>query len=155
MCVCVVCEWSGVCVYVVSQGNHEGTERSISGRRVGYQRPQTSLCRRCRVWTEPTFIVTSVFPTNVSVRDLTCNQGGKNTSSLQPSVKNDVIVNRKMTSLYPVPSSFFVRAKVKKKFGGRWCSGTVDWVDTDEGETLWHVTYDEFDEEQMTRAELT
>ena len=58
-----------------------------------------------------------------------------------------------MTSLYPVPISFFVGAKVQKKFGGKWCTDTVDWVDTDEGETLWHVTYDDFDEEQMTRTE--
>ena len=42
-----------------------------------------------------------------------------------------------------------------KKFGNDWCRGTVDWVDTDEGETLWHVTYQDFDEEQMTLGELT
>ena len=33
--------------------------------------------------------------------------------------------------------------------------GTIDWVDTDEGETLWHVTYQDFDEEQLTREELS
>ena len=31
----------------------------------------------------------------------------------------------------------------------------MDLVDTDEGETLWHVTYDDFDGEQMTLEELS
>ena len=66
-----------------------------------------------------------------------------------------MIVNRKMTSLYPVPSSFFLGAVVLKKFGGRWCEGKVDWVDSDEGETLWHVSYKDFDEEQMTMEEMS
>ena len=60
-----------------------------------------------------------------------------------------------MTSLYPVPHSFFIGAKIWKKFKKTWCKGTIDWVDTDEGETLWHVTYQDFDEEQLTREELS
>ena len=64
-------------------------------------------------------------------------------------------MHRKMTSLYPVPHSFFIGCTVVKKFDDTWCKGTVDWVDTDEGETLWHVTYQDFDEEQMTRQELS
>ena len=64
------------------------------------------------------------------------NTGGKAISALTPSIRGDTVVNRKMTNLYPVPIAFFIGAKVRKKFGGTWCSGTVDWVDTDEGETL-------------------
>lgn len=116
--------------------------------------PQPKLLKLTFQWSEPVFVVTSTSPTNITVRDLSRNKGGKDISSCEPSAKEDMVVNRKMTSLYPVPISFFTGALVRKKFGGRWCSGTVDWVDTDEGETLWHVMYDDFDEEQLTRSEL-
>ena len=66
-----------------------------------------------------------------------------------------MVINKKMTSLYPVPSSFFLGSIIVKKFGGQWCEGKVDWVDADEGETLWHVTYMDFDEEQLTLEELS
>ena len=76
---------------------------------------------------------------------LACGRGGKALSALTPSVRGDTVVNRKMTSLYPVPIAYFIGTKVRKKFGGKWCTGTVDCVDTDEGETLrqWYITYED------------
>ena len=51
--------------------------------------------------------------------------------------------------------SFFLGARVAKRFGGTWFEGTVDEVDCDhEGVTLWHITYPDFDGETMTRGEL-
>ena len=42
-----------------------------------------------------------------------------------------------------------------KKFGNQWFLGTVDELQDDEGTQLWHVTYQDFDGEDLTRAELT
>ena len=64
------------------------------------------------------------------------------------------IVNRKMTRSYPVSRSFFEGATVAKRFEGGWCLGRVDKTYQDEDEPLWHVTYSDFDGEDMTKSEL-
>ena len=64
------------------------------------------------------------------------------------------IVNRKMTRSYRVPDSFFLGAKVMKKFRGKWFLGTVDELEADEGTKLWHVTYQDFDGEDLTKKEM-
>ena len=115
-------------------------------------KPQQKLPKLTFQWTEPNYIVTSVSTATVTVRNLTDSQGGKLSKATR---RLDTVVNRKMTSLYPVPTSFFIGAVVLKKFGDTWCKGKVDEVDTDEGEALWHVTYQDFDEEQLTLQELT
>ena len=114
--------------------------------------PQNKLPKLTFQWSEPTFVVTSITSSVVTVRNL-ADKGGAKVSVVKE--RKDTVVNKKMTSLYPVPISFFLGAKVVKKFGTKWCVGTVDLVDTDEGETLWHITYDDFDEEQMTLSELS
>ena len=116
--------------------------------------PATKLPKLNFQWSEPVHIVTQVTPTTVRTRDLT-RQRGDSTASSSSDKDMDTVVNRKMTSLYPVPISFFLGAMVRKQFQGKWYTGTVDMVDTDEGETLWHVTYEDFDEEQLTLAELS
>ena len=131
----------------------KGANDRTIGDIVSVSKPQTKLPKLNFTWTEPVFIITHVTPSNVSVRNLA--GGGKDISSRQPEIKDDMVVNRKMTSLYPVSSEYFVGAKVRKRFSSGWSTGTVDWVDTDEGETLWHVTYTDFDSEQMTKAELS
>ena len=114
--------------------------------------PATKLPKLNFQWSEPVHIVTQVTPTTVHVRDLT-RHGGDSTASSNKSM--DTVVNRKMTSLYPVPISFFLGARGRKRFQGKWYTGTVDMVDTDEGETLRHVTYEDVDEEQLTLAEMS
>ena len=64
------------------------------------------------------------------------------------------IVNLKLTRSYAVPDSFFLGAKVMKRFSGKWYLGTVDELERDENTKLWHVTYDDFDGEDLTREEL-
>ena len=112
-------------------------------------RPRPKLAKLTFQWTLPSFIVVKVNMSTLKVRDL-ADEGGKKISVVRTTGRPDMIVNRKMTSLYPVPSSFFLGAVVLKKFGGKWCEGKVDWVDSDEGETLWHVSYTDFDEEKLT-----
>ena len=65
-----------------------------------------------------------------------------------------VTFNRKMVKHSPVPDSFFLGAKVRKKFGEKWVMGTVTEVDNDDEEVIWHVVYRDFDEEDINRGEL-
>ena len=59
-----------------------------------------------------------------------------------------------MLSSFPVPPSFFLGAKVLKKFKDKWYRGTVDDVSQDEGNFLWHISYSDFDGEEMDRQQL-
>ena len=64
------------------------------------------------------------------------------------------IANRKFTRSYAVPDAFFLGAKVMRRFSGKWFTGTVDELERDEGTKLWHVSYPDFDGEDLTRQEL-
>ena len=64
------------------------------------------------------------------------------------------IVNRKMTRSFAVPDSFFLGVKVARKFNNKWFLGTVDELEVDEGTKLWHVAYEDFDGEDLSRGEL-
>ena len=41
-----------------------------------------------------------------------------------------------------------------RKFSGKWYTGTVDELEVDESTKLWHITYEDFDGEDLTRQEL-
>ena len=64
------------------------------------------------------------------------------------------MINTKMTRSYPVSVEFFVGAVVAKRFSGEWFLGKVDGVDRDENEALWHVTYSDFDGEDLDKGQL-
>ena len=59
-----------------------------------------------------------------------------------------------MLKPFPVPDSFFLGAKVCRRFHDKWVVGTVTEVDDDDGERIWHVVYSDFDEEDLNRGEL-
>ena len=63
-------------------------------------------------WSEPVFLVTSVTPSVVTVRNLANKEGVK--VSVVKS-RTDTVVNKKMTSLYPVPISFFLGAQGREE----------------------------------------
>ena len=120
--------------------------------------PQPKLPKLTFQWTEPTYVVTSVTPSTVTVRNLAKVKGGKAISH----IFNHTICARRYGSQSKDDESvsgtdcIFHWRTSKKEVRGEMVHGcTVDWVDTDEGETLWYVTYEDFDEEQMTRAELS
>ena len=64
------------------------------------------------------------------------------------------VINKKFMRSYDVAADFFLGATVMKLFEGRWYKGTVDRVARDEDRTLWHVTYSDFDEEELTKDQL-
>ena len=46
------------------------------------------------------------------------------------------VINRKMLSSFPVPASYFLGAKVMKRFKNKWYQGTVDDIYQDDKTTL-------------------
>ena len=64
------------------------------------------------------------------------------------------VMNKKFMRSFPVPAQFFIGAKVYKRFGSKWYGGTVDQVHQDEDTTCWHVTYTDFDEEDLDAEQL-
>ena len=83
-------------------------------------KPQSKLPKLTFQWSEPTFIITSVSPS--VLRNLVVGEDNK---LPQAGKLKDTVVNRKMTSLYPVPhwmtslypvpNSFFIGAIKNQK----------------------------------------
>ena len=132
------------------------SDRAFSvGDVVSVCQPTPKLKKIMFQWSEPVYVVVSVTPSTCEVRSLARKKGATVTEVSKAGSLPSVIVNKKMASSFPVPVSFFIGAKVMKKFGTHgWHEGTVDRVETDEGETLWHVVYGDFDEEEYKRDEL-
>ena len=59
-----------------------------------------------------------------------------------------------MLRSYPVSNTFFLGARVVKKFGQKWFAGTVDQVMDDEGTPVWNITWSDFDSEEVDRQQL-
>ena len=96
----------------------------------------------------------------VQVAQATCSvrllavKGGISRKEVEKNGLPCEIVNKKMTRSFPVPHSFFLGARVMRRFGGKWYVGKVTAVDVDEGEPLWQVVYEDFDSDQMSRKDL-
>ena len=62
------------------------------------------------------------------------------------------IINKKRMRPYPVPPAYMLGALVCKQFGGKWYKGSIDNAHQDEDKLCWHVTYSDFDEEDLEAA---
>ena len=111
-------------------------------------RPTPALKKVTYQWSEPVFLVLSVTPSIARAISLVSREGGK---GLFPKTIN---INRKMMVPFPVSASFFIGARVMRKFRQGVFSGTVSHVIEDEGTTVWHAVYDDFDSEDLTDNEL-
>ena len=130
-------------------------EKCISvGDIVSIYSPTKVLKKQTFQWSPPHFLVIAVSTNTCEVRSL-IQTGGKHMAQLRKTgTVPSKVVNQKMTRSYPVPKSFFIGAKVSKQFGTRWIEGTIDRMDQDEGEMLWHVVYSDFDEEQLDKTQM-
>ena len=59
-----------------------------------------------------------------------------------------------MKSAGKPPCGFWIGCRILRAFNGQKYSGTVDQVEEDEGRRLFHVHYDDFDEEELDYGEL-
>lgn len=116
--------------------------------------PKSVLPKLNFQWSAPNHIVTAVRPNVCTVRSLV-RKGGVSVSGIKKAGGlHSRQVNRKMLSSFPVPDSFFLGAKVCRKFGKKWFVGTVDETSADEGESVWRITYSDFDSEEVDRQGL-
>ena len=110
--------------------------------------PTAGLRKLTYQWSEPVFLVLSVTPSVARAVSLVSTEGGK---GLFPKTIN---INRKMMVPFPISPSFFIGARVMRKFKQGVFSGTVSHVIEDDGNNVWHVVYDDFDSEDLSANEL-
>ena len=128
------------------------SQRFIPGTIVCVHRPTPKLKKLTYQWTPPNHVVVEVDTNVCKVRPL--SKGGKVKDVESAGGIPLTTVNRKMLKPFPVPLSYFIGAKVCRRFGEEWVVGTVTSVDDDDGENIWHVVYRDFDEEDLNLGEL-
>ena len=129
-------------------------QRFVPGAIVSICKPSDTMKKLTFQWTEPDHVVVSVSPATCVVRSLVAHGGVKVSSIAKAGRLPTRVINHKMMRPYPVPPSFMLGAVVCKQFGNKWFKGTVDRVHQDENEICWHVTYSDFDEEDLEAAQL-
>ena len=116
--------------------------------------PKPVLPKLSFQWSSPDHIIVSVESNTCKVRSLV-HKGGDSLSKIKKeNALPSRTVNKKMLSSYPVSESFFIGARVCRRFGKSWFQGTVDQAVSDEGETVWRITYSDFDSEEVDRQTL-
>ena len=116
--------------------------------------PRPALPKLNFQWSAPDHIVVDVRPNTCAIRPLAVKGGVSISKIRKAGGLNSRRVNNKLLSSYPVPDSFFLGAKVGRKFGSQWFVGTVDQACKDEGDSVWRVTYSDFDSEEVDRQTL-
>ena len=130
------------------------------GMVVAVYAPKPKVPKLTFQWTTPNHIVIKVRQNTCSVRSLVNNSlmtssgGVKLKSIAKAGGLQSRVVNKKMLRSYPVSNTFFLGAKVVKKFGQSWYEGTVDQVVDDEGTAVWNITWSDFDSEEVDRQQL-
>ena len=109
-------------------------------------------------WSAPDHVVVDVRPNTCAVRSLATGGTSSVSKRLSTIRKAGSLpsrrVNNKLLSSYPVQDGFFVGAQVCRKFGSKWFLGTVDQTFKDEGNSVWKITYSDFDSEEVDRQGL-
>ena len=75
-------------------------------------------------------------------------------STSNAALHHDDIKPGHIVCAFPVPPSFYLGARIQKQFKGKWYQGIVDDVSQDEENTLWHISYSDFDAEEMDLQQL-
>ena len=63
-------------------------------------------------------------------------------------------INRKSMVPYPTTATFFVVSKVRRQFSQGIFTVTIIHVVDDEGESLWHAVYPDYDSEDLNFNEV-
>ena len=116
--------------------------------------PTPTLKKLTYQWSPPDHVVVEVYPATCVVRSLVAHGGVTLSKAVKDGSLPSRVINKKMMRSFRVPPSFFLGAKVLKPFGDKWYHGTVDQVHQDESVLCWHVTYSDFDGEDLEAAQL-
>ena len=100
-------------------------------------------------WSAPMYIITQVRDNTCSVKPLV-SQAGRAGGRPKVTVMNLAKVKFHSTP----PSGFWLGCRVLRKFGSDWYQGTVDDISVDEGQTYFHVTFEDFDEQELDMGEV-
>ena len=123
-------------------------QRVKKGTIVAVHKPTASLSKLRFQWTEPTYIVIESGTNTCTAINLVSEEGRRD--SYPPTVR----INRKFMVPFPSSANFFIGAKVRRQFAQGIYVGTITHVLEDEGESLWHAVYEDFDSEDLVFNEL-
>ena len=132
--------------------------RFVPGMIVCVNKPTKTMQKLNFQWSGPEYVVVSVAPNTCKVRHLASQKGVKVAELEHVGDISTTVINKKMMRPYEVSLGFFLGAKVYKLFEkegvDKWFEGTVDQVVQDADEVCWHVTYSDFDEEELNLQQL-
>lgn len=111
--------------------------------------PSKTLKKLTYQWSAPDFLLVKLHPPTCTVRPLVSPRGRDGQSP------KDMVVNiSKVRSHGKPPSGFWIGCRVLRTFDGKPYVGTIDEISTDEGQVFFHVTYEDFDEEEIDQGEV-
>ena len=114
--------------------------------------PTRTLKKLRYQWSAPTYLVTKVFEGNTCRLLPLVSAKGRALTRPSPVVANLKMV--KPSRKGKPPSGFWIGCRVLSSFGNVEYVGTVDDVETDGTQTLFHVCYEDFDEEELDLGQL-
>ena len=121
----------------------------VRGMFLHIHQPSKTLRKLTYQWSAPEFLLVKLHPPTCTVRPLVSARGRDNQSP------KDMVVNiSKVRSHGKPPSGFWIGCRVLREFEGKTYVGTIDDVSTDEGLTYFHVTYEDFDKEEIDLGEV-
>ena len=100
-------------------------------------------------WSFPFYLVTNVRDNTCTVKPLvsTAGKGGQYPKAVE--------VNLSKVKLHSSPpSGFWLGCRVLRQFNKQWFQGSVDDISVDEGQTYFHVTFEDFDEQELDLGEV-
>ena len=100
-------------------------------------------------WSAPTFLVVRVRDNTCTVKHLVSTAGKRGGA---PKLTE---VNLSKVKFHSTPpSGFWLGCRVLRKFQKKWFQGAVDDVSVDDGQTYFHVTFEDFDEQELDLGEV-
>ena len=111
--------------------------------------PSRTMKKLTYQWSSPNYLV-------VKVRDNTCTVVPLvSAAGREGRAPKAVEVNLSKVKFHSSPpSGFWLGCRVLRKFDKQWFQGAVDDITVDEGQTYFHVTFEDFDEQELDLGEV-
>ena len=113
------------------------------------ERPSKTMKKLTYQWSAPEYVLLKMHSPTCLVRPLV-SPPGRDKQSPQDFVVN---ISKVRTHGKP-PAGFWIGCRVLREFDGKTYVGIIDDISTDEGQVFFHVSYDDFDEEELDLGEV-